>query len=84
MIVTGTYPKPEHPVIRDFREAVGEAIDRRQVQILRDELDAAEPLTDDNRCACCAIRFDGHGHFGLYCPECAERPVTGCDHGFGL
>lgn len=84
MIVTDTYPKPERPVIVDLRTALGEAIDRQQVAIVREYLDAvAEPLTDENRCACCAIRHGGHGHFAQFCPECAERPAWGCDHGFG-
>lgn len=32
------------------------------------------------RCDCCGIRRWGHGHFGLYCAECAEQPLTGCAH----
>ena len=50
MIVTGTYPKPEHPVIRDLREALGEAIDRQQVAIVRAYLDGECPSTCP--CAC--------------------------------
>lgn len=66
MIVTGTYPKPEHPVLRDFREAVGEAIDRRQVQILRDELDAT-----------CPHPYGHIGASGATCGECGASVDLG-------
>jgi hypothetical protein len=41
------------------------------------------PLTDQNRCACCAIRHGGHGHFAQYCEQCADQPLHNCNHGFG-
>lgn len=61
MIVTGTYPKPEHPVIRDLREALGEAIDRQQVAIVREHLDAT-----------CPHPYGHIGRHGATCGECGS------------
>lgn len=42
MIVTDTYTAPAEPVVVDLRTAIGEAIDRQQVAIVRAYLEGLD------------------------------------------
>lgn len=62
MIVTGTYTTTEHPVIVDLRTALGEALDRQQVAIVREHLAAT-----------CPHPYGHIGARGATCGECGAR-----------